>query len=56
MVASHGVGEVVLMQCARVTCHIVPGVRAPQTHVGPPLTAWAEHHFIVGTLSNELII
>jgi hypothetical protein len=46
MVASQGVGEVVLMQYVCVTCHIVPGVRAP-------LTAWAERHFTAGTLSNE---
>src|SRR5688500_6960750 len=46
MVASQGVGEVVVMQYACVACHIVPGVWAP-------LTAWAERYFIVGTLSNE---
>jgi hypothetical protein len=32
---------------------VVPGVLAPQTHVRPPLTAWAEPDFIVGALSNE---
>ena len=41
-----GVGQVVLMQYACVSCHIVPGVREP-------LTAWAERHFIAGTPSHE---
>jgi hypothetical protein len=33
------------MQDACVTCHIVPGVRAP-------LTAWTERQFNAGTLPN----
>jgi hypothetical protein len=46
MMTSQGVGEVELMRYACVTCHIVPGVRAP-------LTAWTERHFIAGTPSTE---
>jgi len=46
-------GRAALTQYACVTCHVVPGVRAPQTHIGPPLTAWAERNYIAGELPNE---
>lgn len=47
------VGKALLEQYACVTCHAIPGVRGPNTYVGPPLTAWAEREYIAGTLPNQ---
>ncbi len=33
-------------------CHTIPGVPGANTHVGPPLTAWAERGYIAGMLPN----
>lgn len=33
-------------------CHIIPGIRTASGLVGPPLTRWAERHFIAGNLLN----
>jgi mono/diheme cytochrome c family protein len=34
------------------TCHFVPGIREARGYVGPPLTRFAERHYIAGTLMN----
>jgi mono/diheme cytochrome c family protein len=34
------------------TCHVVPGIDLAQGKAGPPLTRWAERHFIAGSLLN----
>lgn len=34
------------------TCHVIPGVRGARGLVGPPLTRFAERHYIAGTLLN----
>ncbi len=33
-------------------CHVIPGVPGAVSYVGPPLTDWAERHYIAGSLSN----
>jgi cytochrome c len=35
------------------SCHAVPGVPGTNSYVGPPLTAWADRHYIAGKLPNE---
>lgn len=34
------------------SCHHIPGVPGHPSYVGPPLTNWAERHYIVGTYPN----
>ena len=33
-------------------CHVIPGVPGAVSYVGPPLDAWAERHYIAGSISN----
>ena len=33
-------------------CHVIPGVPGAVSYVGPPLDAWADRHYIAGSLSN----
>lgn len=33
-------------------CHTIPGIPGANTRVGPPLSDWAERHYIAGTLPN----
>ena len=42
LIASYGCGS----------CHVVPGVPAADSLVGPPLTAYAERAYIAGNLPN----
>lgn len=35
------------------SCHSIPGVERADSHVGPPLDAWAERRYIAGLLPNE---
>jgi mono/diheme cytochrome c family protein len=46
-------GAVLLDQFGCGSCHVVPGIRASQGRSGPPLTRWAERHFIAGELLNN---
>jgi cytochrome c1 len=34
-------------------CHVIPGVRRANGHVGPPLTDYARRHYIAGAVPNE---
>lgn len=34
------------------SCHVVPGVRAPQGSSGPPLRAWSRRAFVAGEVAN----
>jgi cytochrome c len=34
------------------SCHTIPGVPSADSLVGPPLTAWADRHYIAGQLPN----
>ena len=34
------------------TCHVIPGLRDARGRAGPPLTRWAERHFIAGLMLN----
>lgn len=45
-------GEVALQTYGCGACHVIPGVPGAVSYVGPPLDAWAERHYIAGTLLN----
>lgn len=34
-------------------CHTIPGIPGATTTAGPPLTGWAERHYIAGSLPNN---
>ena len=34
------------------SCHTIPGVAGANATVGPPLTDWADRHYIAGNLQN----
>jgi mono/diheme cytochrome c family protein len=34
------------------SCHVIPGVRRATGRAGPPLTRWAERHYIAGSFLN----
>jgi cytochrome c1 len=46
------VGHALLIDYNCMTCHTIPGVRGPETYVGPPLPEWAKHEYIAGNLPN----
>jgi cytochrome c len=46
-------GRVLLHTYGCGACHLIPGVRRANSLVGPPLTAWAERHYIAGSLPNR---
>lgn len=33
-------------------CHVIPGVPAPDSYAGPPLTHWPARSYIAGSLPN----
>lgn len=45
-------GRQALKQYGCGACHFIPGVPGAVAYVGPPLDAWAERHYIAGTLLN----
>jgi mono/diheme cytochrome c family protein len=45
-------GRVAIQQYACPTCHVIPGIRGPDTQVGPPLGGIAERVYVAGVLSN----
>ena len=45
-------GEVALQTYGCGSCHAIPGVPGAVSYVGAPLDAWAERHYIAGTLLN----
>lgn len=46
-------GRQLLARHACITCHAVPGERAPSAHVGPPLTQFGRRTNIGGSLPNQ---
>lgn len=46
-------GREALADYGCVSCHSVPGIDAPDSHVGPPLTAFGERVYIAGQLNNS---
>ena len=34
------------------SCHVIPGIPATHSYVGPPLTHWPNRSYIAGTLEN----
>lgn len=47
---ARGVKELQAYGCG--SCHVIPGVPGAVSYVGPPLTDWADRHYIAGSLSN----
>lgn len=47
------IGKADIERFGCISCHIVPGVRGPDAHVGPPLTAWAKRSYIAGAVPND---
>lgn len=47
-----GAGRQALQQYLCVTCHAIPGVVGPDSHVGPPLGGIADRQYIAGVLPN----
>ncbi|WP_114943073.1 c-type cytochrome [Microvirga calopogonii] len=45
-------GRVAILQYACETCHVIPGIRGPDAHVGPPLAGIAGQVYIAGVLRN----
>lgn len=45
-------GRALLRSYGCASCHVIPGVRDANSHVGPPLAGFAERHFIAGSLPN----
>lgn len=45
-------GQVAILQYACETCHVIPGIRGPDAHVGPPLGGIAGQLYIAGVLRN----
>ena len=46
-------GQQAIVNYGCISCHTVPGIAAADTHVGPPLTDWAQRRYIAGSLPNE---
>lgn len=46
-------GRAALAQHACRTCHVIPGISGPETHVGRTLADLAERRFIAGGLPNN---
>jgi cytochrome c2 len=45
-------GRLLAREVGCVACHVVPGVRGPESRVAPPLDAFATRSFIAGTIDN----
>ena len=45
-------GKLALLQYNCATCHIIPGITASETHIGPPLHNVVNQSFIAGRLPN----
>lgn len=45
-------GQELMHEYACGSCHVIPGVAAANSLAGPPLSHWAERHYIAGALWN----
>lgn len=45
-------GSIAMQEYGCGTCHTIPGVPEADAEVGPPLTGWANRHYIAGALPN----
>ncbi len=45
-------GRAALLEYGCAACHRIPGLRHPDTTVGPPLDAWSERTHVAGRLAN----
>ena len=46
-------GQQLLSEYGCVGCHVVPGIRAEPSYVGPPLDHWGKRSYIAGALPNN---
>lgn len=46
-------GEALLAEFGCGSCHVIPGVSWARGKAGPPLTRWAERHYVAGKLINN---
>lgn len=47
------IGRDLLRDYGCVGCHVVPGIRAEPSYVGPPLDHWGQRSYIAGNLTNN---
>jgi cytochrome c len=45
-------GQRAIVQHGCASCHVIPGIYGPESHVGPPLTSFARRSFIGGVAPN----
>lgn len=48
--AQRGRAALAELECG--ACHVIPGVRGPRSHVGPPLAGFARSVYIAGRFPN----
>ena len=48
--AERGRAALAELECG--ACHVIPGVRGPRSHVGPPLAGFAHSVYIAGRFPN----
>jgi cytochrome c2 len=46
-------GRLLVQEHGCTACHTIPGVRRPDTLVGPPLNNWVERQLIAGRFPNQ---
>lgn len=46
-------GQAALTRHGCAACHVIPGVSATESHVGPPLNQFAKRSFIGGVAANS---
>jgi cytochrome c len=46
-------GKVLARELGCVACHVIPGVRGPESRVGPPLEDFGLRNFIGGVAENN---
>lgn len=46
-------GRTLIVEYGCNSCHVVPEIRGPRAHVGPPLTDFGHRKYIAGHLPNQ---
>jgi cytochrome c2 len=46
-------GRMLVQEHGCTACHTIPGVRRPDTLVGPPLNNWVDRQLIAGRFPNQ---
>lgn len=47
-----GRGAMLARELGCVACHVIPGIRGPDTHVGPSLEDFGKHAYLAGAIEN----